>query len=493
MRRTSLTIAACAAATLLAGCFSGAPAGEDATERIRAVLPFPPVQQLSPYGDDALLLTRLGVAETLVALDDAGSPVPALAETWTRVDDLTWRFTLRSGVTFHDGTPLTAEHVAAALTAATGASPAPRALRGITLTATAEDPSTLTVGTGVADAVLPQRLSAPTLVVLAPAAYADPGSPDPTGTATGPFVLTGADGAGATLDAFATYWDGAPEAPGVDARFVPDAGARVAAIRAGEADVALALPVAQAGLLADDQLVEVPLPRDVFLHLNAGTGVFADPGLRAAVRATLQPQLPTLTESIFEGRADAARGIYGPASPWAAARPTPERAAPGTPAGQPVRLATYSDRAELPETASVIAETLRGMGFAVEETVREFSELEADLLAGNFDAVVAARSYLLDTGDPAGFLASDVTCAGGYNLSRLCDAGVDAAVAAAQTPTDVTARREAALAAEAAVLATDAVLPLIHDRARIGIATGVEGVAEDPAERRLITAETRRS
>ena len=32
--------------------------------------------------------------------------VPALAETWRPVNNTTWRFTLRKGVTFHDGTPV---------------------------------------------------------------------------------------------------------------------------------------------------------------------------------------------------------------------------------------------------------------------------------------------------------------------------------------------------------------------------------------------------
>src|SRR5205814_431082 len=39
------------------------------------------------------------------------SLVPALATGWQIVNDTTWRFTLRSGVRFHDGTPLTAEDV----------------------------------------------------------------------------------------------------------------------------------------------------------------------------------------------------------------------------------------------------------------------------------------------------------------------------------------------------------------------------------------------
>jgi peptide/nickel transport system substrate-binding protein len=196
---------------------------------------------------------------------------------------------------------------------------------------------------------------------------------------------------------------------------------------------------------------------------------------------------------VYEGHADAAQGIYGPASAWAARRPAPNPSArPGAVAGQQIVLATYSDRAELPEVASTIAEGLRRKGFVVDQVVREYSLLEPDLLAGAFDAVVATRSYLLDTGDPGTFLASDLTCGGSYNLSRLCDAGVDSAVEAIGGEVDVDARRVASLKAEAAVLATGALVPLVHERSRIGVATGVLGVPSDPYERRVVTRETRR-
>ena len=51
------------------------------------------------------------VFESLVDVDREGKPVPGLALGWKPVNDLTWEFTLRRGVTFHDGEPFNADTV----------------------------------------------------------------------------------------------------------------------------------------------------------------------------------------------------------------------------------------------------------------------------------------------------------------------------------------------------------------------------------------------
>ncbi|MBI2168129.1 MAG: ABC transporter substrate-binding protein [Actinobacteria bacterium] len=53
------------------------------------------------------------VYDTLTLLDTKGDAVPNLAESWSSNADFTeWTFTIRSGVTFHDGTPLDGAAVA---------------------------------------------------------------------------------------------------------------------------------------------------------------------------------------------------------------------------------------------------------------------------------------------------------------------------------------------------------------------------------------------
>lgn len=242
------------------GCFSGSTAGGD--DRLAIELAFPPVMQMSPYSDDAALLGRVGAAEPLIALDDNGEPRPLLAEDWEQNDDGAWELALRDDVAFHDGTAMTADHVADALNHAAAASPLPRALAGVELTAEATGDHTVWVDTGEPDPILPQRLSSPELAILAPAAYEDdPAIPDPAGAGTGPYELTEASGTAATLEPHEDYWNGAPRAAGIDVRFVEDAASRVGALRAGEADIVDAVPVAELATITDQNVLEVPLPR----------------------------------------------------------------------------------------------------------------------------------------------------------------------------------------------------------------------------------------
>src|SRR6185295_7658567 len=53
--------------------------------------------------------------DTLTRWDAALKLQPGLATAWRNVNETTWEFTIRPGVKFHDGAPLTAEDVKATL------------------------------------------------------------------------------------------------------------------------------------------------------------------------------------------------------------------------------------------------------------------------------------------------------------------------------------------------------------------------------------------
>lgn len=477
-------------ALAVAGCLPGGGTADAADDgRVSIAMMQPPRSALSPLSDDAFKLSRWSTAETLVTLDEDGDPLPGLATEWSAVDATTWSFTIRDGVTFHDGTELTAAVAAHSLEYAAGATPVPRILDGVELQVEAEG-DILTVTTAQEDPLLPQRLSSPQLSILAESAYSGD-TVSPVGTGSGPFELVEVDGTtSARLDRYDDYWGEPALASGIDVAFVPDGTARAAALRTGEADIVESVPTSQASLLDPDTLTEVPMPRTNTLYLNTGDGPFTDPALRAAVREAIDRR--ALVDGVYEGRADVAEGLLGPALPWAADRPERDEPTPaGDPEGTAITLATFTDRAELPEVATVLEQQLEDAGFEVEQVVREYADIEEDALAGKFDAFILSRATVLDSGDPAAYMTSDFTCDGSFNIARLCDEDVDAAVAEAERTPMGDERRAAILAAEAAILATDAAIPMLHERVIQGDATHVADSAKDPRERLLVTPLTR--
>ncbi|MCX5052956.1 ABC transporter substrate-binding protein [Streptomyces sp. NBC_00474] len=488
-------------APLLTGCFaanqddssSSGSSGSGEGARLRVALAFAPTEHYSPYGQDAFIMSRLDVSEGLTKLDANGTAIPSLAESWSSdKGDRSWVFTLRHA-TFQDGTEVTAEAVASALAHAARAEPAPTALTGVKLTAQAEGENRVRVDTGTADPVLPLRLSNPSLAIFSPKAYEKNATVNPVGTATGPFKITKVTGdTAATLSRFDDYWDGLAQAPGIDVQFIADGTARANALRTGQMDIAQAIPVSQLASLDKDTVHDTDTARDTSLYLNTKSGPFTDPGLRAAAREAIGTSV--IAKQVYEGYAEPAQGLFGPALPWTSGKrvgPT-GRTKATNPDGKSITIATYSTRPELPEVAQVLQQDLEKAGFKVKLVVRSDSQVESDMLAGKYDAAVTSRNMMLDTGDPVSVLASDFTCRGTYNLSQLCDKNVDRLVAAAQAEPDPGRRQDAAMKAEAAILGTDAVIPLVHVKAVLGIAKSVQDALFSWDERQYVGTGTRR-
>jgi ABC-type transport system substrate-binding protein len=72
------------------------------------------VRSLDPADDAASAIVPL-LFDSLVTMDSAARPQPSLAVSWTAESDRRWRFTIRHGVTFSDGTVVTSAAIAASL------------------------------------------------------------------------------------------------------------------------------------------------------------------------------------------------------------------------------------------------------------------------------------------------------------------------------------------------------------------------------------------
>lgn len=179
------------------------------------------------------------ISETLTELDPSdGSLKPRLAASWEEVDADTWRFRLREGVTFSDGTPFGAQDVVHSIqrtlspeiTCEIGA----KFFGGMTITPEAVDDLTVEITSDPAQPILPLLMSTLTIVPEeTPIAFVD----SPVGT--GPYEMTARNpGQEIVLERRDDYWGEPPEVTKATYLFRSDDAVRAAMVATGEADIA---------------------------------------------------------------------------------------------------------------------------------------------------------------------------------------------------------------------------------------------------------------
>ena len=188
----------------------------------------------------------LSIYEALVVVDEHGGYQPALAERWSVSDDArTWTFTLRKGVTFHNGDTLRAADVAAsvrrALDPAIGGAFGTQGVLATYLgTADVQTPDASTVRIVSAEPMA-DLLDLMAAILIGPERDL-PRLPD-TLVGSGPYRIAAQADNRVVLAAHDRYWGPAPRYPEI--RFVaePDARKRVDALLAGDADVAAGIGI----------------------------------------------------------------------------------------------------------------------------------------------------------------------------------------------------------------------------------------------------------
>src|SRR5688500_8285833 len=126
---------------------------------LRVASAFDP-QTMDPHAVALLYHTRVvyQIYDALVSRDDKFKLEPALAVSWQMVTPTSWRFKLRPGVVFHDGSPFTVDDAVFSLERAMAA-PSQRAfqLKGVTGFRKV-DALTIEIQLEAPDAVLPEKL-----------------------------------------------------------------------------------------------------------------------------------------------------------------------------------------------------------------------------------------------------------------------------------------------------------------------------------------------
>lgn len=222
-----------------------------------------------------------------------GEIVPKLATRWQiSRDGLQYTFTLRSGVTFHDGTPLNAAAVKFSLERLLdprnrvpnrhlyAAIQSVDVVNDTTVRLTLRQPSPLLLA----------NLGGNTAAILSPAAVQRAGdrfSVAPAGAGTGPYMFKEwRRGEGITVERNPRYWGTRPAFEEVHFRVVPDAGTRLTQLLAGDVHMAMLPPAPDVRNLRRNErvrVVEAATDRTIFLVLNNQWGPFRDVRVRQAM------------------------------------------------------------------------------------------------------------------------------------------------------------------------------------------------------------------
>lgn len=261
--------------------------------------------------------------DTLVEEAGISNFVPGLAESWEVSDDgLVWTFKIREGITFHDGTPCTAEDVAWSLnwTIENEVETFSFYLASFQEVA-ALDPTTLQVTLSEPVGNMEYLLM---YVWILPRSVWEGMGPDEilefedlaAGIGTGPYKLVDwVEGEYLILEAYPDYWQGAPKVERVIWQEYATEDAIVQALLAGEVDVVYELPrTAIATLEGREDVGLAVMPSTVIdeLIINShedGTqpASLNDPQVRLAIAHAIDKQ--QIVNVAFLGYAEPATGV----------------------------------------------------------------------------------------------------------------------------------------------------------------------------------------
>ena len=248
--------------------------------------------------------------DTLTRWDAALKLGPGLATAWKSTGETTWEVTLRSGVKFHDGSPLTVDDVKAVYDR--------NLVPGKTVVtagfATIESvqvlgPTSLRITTKKPDPLIPVRMAQMGGQIY-PAKYAtDDGAKElarkPVGSGAYRFVEWVKDDR-MVMDVNREWWGWNGKPPAVDRviwKPIPDDFARLSALQRAEVDVITNVPPDQMKIV---RTVTVPATRTVAFAMNSTQPPLADKRVRQALHYAMDIQ--SIVKNLYAGQGRAMSG-----------------------------------------------------------------------------------------------------------------------------------------------------------------------------------------
>lgn len=458
-------------------------------------------------GFNGWMSNQMGVTETLMGIGYDLSLSPRLAEGIEQVGPTTWRVTLRDGVTFHDGTPLTAQAAVDAITGIAQEDGPGYNSRLVALmdvaSVTAEDDRVIVFETNAPNAAFPFTLTDPGIAILG-----TPSDDFPI-NATGPYVFQ--EAVPDQTYRVAANPDYRLGAPGLDtAEFVtaPDPAAAALAFEAGEVDMVINYPEADFARIQETgaQGFADPTARLYFYTANARSGPMANPLIRRAVSHAIDRD--GIVEAVLSDVGGAkAETIFPEGFAWTADTPTPydpaeaERLLAEAGAvkeggawmldGAPlsIDIVTYSSRAPLPPTATLTQAFLQAIGVDATIRVGEYGAMNDAIAAEEADLFLQAW-VTTPQGDPGAVLEMLLGTEGASNAGGYSSAALDALLADGRTKFEAAAREEIYDEVQALIAEEAPLIPVFHVRQVVVAVPELRGFQVHPTETYWLTHET---
>ncbi|MBB6097297.1 peptide/nickel transport system substrate-binding protein [Deinobacterium chartae] len=233
------------------------------------------------------------IFETLLRRTDDGIQ-PGLATSWKALSPTRWRFELRRGVRFQDGTPFNAEAVKYSIERLIDpANKAPGAyVLDVVKDVKVVDADTVEITTRYPFGPLLAHLTHPVTAIVSPTAAKKAGKNfgrSPVGT--GPFAFDAwKTGDQVTLVANKNYWNGAPKLDKIVFRTIPETATQVVELRSGAVDLIVNLPPERVKELENNPRIDVAKSLgwgSTYFGFNTQSGPTRLPKVRQALAAAI--------------------------------------------------------------------------------------------------------------------------------------------------------------------------------------------------------------
>ncbi|WP_018583662.1 ABC transporter substrate-binding protein [Salinispora arenicola] len=441
---------------LLAGCSAGEGvdvdgSGQSGAGGVLTVAISGEPDQLDPHRTSAYHSFQVleNVYDTLVEPDANLAMKPALATEWsTSEDQLTWTFTLREGVTFTDGSPLTAEDVVYSYTRIIDEK-LNAAYRFATVeSVTAPDPGTVVVTLTAPTPNLLASLGGFKGVAIVKKSNVESGAVKTEPIGSGPFTVASyTAGDSIKLVRNDSYWGTKPKLDGVTFTFVKDPTVALQNLRGGEVQWTDNLPPQQVpALREDDELVvrSVPSSDYWYLALNQSREPYDNVEVRRAVafaldRAAITKAAKFGLATVNQTAIPEDSAFYYDYAPYQRdpAQAKQLLAAAGV-TDLTMDLMVTNEYPETVTAAQVIAAQLKDVGITVTIRTLDFAQWLDEQGKGNFDSFMLGW---LGNIDPDEFYYAQHHSQGTFNFHGYRNPAVDSLLDQARTETDQAARK----------------------------------------------------